>query len=247
MAISVNGEIIAADAITAAASELVGHPDPQEAAARLLAIRVLLRQRAVALDMATADEGETLEALLEREIDFPVPNDDECRRHFAANPQRYRGGDLFECRHILLDGSDGTAPAQLETRAENLILFLSEHADEFESLAARVSACPSGRDGGRLGQVSAGSVVPEFWRALLSYGRPGLLPQPVRTRHGWHVVRIERAALGEALPYEAVARRINDELSERASHMAYQRYISRLASGAQISGIDLVSANAPSL
>ena len=247
MSITINGERIEQAAISTAAEEFAALPDPQETAARLLAIRVLLRQRAVVLGMATADEGETLEALLEREIEFPVPTDEECQRHFAANRERYRGGDLFECSHILLDGSDGTAPAQLETKAENLIFFLSAHADEFESLAGRASACPSGRDGGRLGQISAGSVVPEFWRALLSHGRPGLLPQPVRTRHGWHVVRIDRAALGEALPYEAVARRIHDELTERASRMAYQRYVSRLASGAQISGIDLVSANAPSL
>lgn len=247
MAISINGESIDSAAIAAAAQAFAGHPDPVEAAARTLAVRVLLRQRALVTGVVAADEESAIETLLEREVVVPPVSDEECRRMWEGHRARYRSGDLFEASHILLQPAEEETPAEFGKRAEDALLAVKARPQDFAALAERWSVCPSALQGGRLGQLSRGSVVPEFWHALLAFGRPGVLPDLVPTRHGLHVVCIERAAPGEELPYEAAAPRIRAELAERMAEMAYRRYVGELAAGSTIEGIDLLAANAPAL
>lgn len=247
MSITINGEIIDAATINAAAREFASLPDPVEAAARTLALRALLRQRALIVGIVADDEEAAIEALLEREVAVPAVSEEECRRMWAANRARYRNGDLFEARHILLEAAEDETTTDLEKRAEDLLLALRERPQDFAAAAERHSTCPSARQGGHLGQISRGSLVPELWQALLAFGRTGLIPEVLFSRYGRHLVLVERAALGEDLPYEAVAATIRVSLDERMAEMAYRRYVSDLAAGAAIGGIDLIAANAPAM
>lgn len=247
MAISINGEPIPAADIAATAAAFAGHPDPVDAAARTLAVRALLRQRARAAGIEASDEAAAIEALLEREVILPEVSEDECRRAYEGRREHYRSGDLFEARHILLVPGEEETPAEFDKRAEDALHAVRDHPASFAAFAARWSACPSARQGGRLGQLSDGSVVPEFWAALLAFGRTGVIPTLVRTRHGAHIVLVDRAAPGEPLPYEAVAGRIRSALGGRLAEMAYRRYVGALAAGARIEGVDLQAANAPPL
>lgn len=247
MAIAINGEVIEAATIDAAARQFADALDPVEAAARTLALRVLLRQRALVVGIEAADEESAIEALLEREVAVPEVSEEECRRTWAANRQRYRSGDLFEARHILLQAEEGETAGDLEKRAEDLLLALMERPQDFAAAAERFSTCPSARQGGQLGQISRGSLVPELWQALLAFGRTGVIPEVLGSRYGRHLVLVERAAPGVDLPYEAVSARIRAALGERMAEMAYRRYVSGLAASAAISGIDLIAANAPAM
>lgn len=247
MAITINGEVIDAAAITAAARDFADTPDPVEAAARTLAIRALLRQRALIVGIVADDEEAAIEALLEREVAVPEVSDDECHRYWAANRARYRNGDLFEARHILLEPREDETVGDLEKRAEDLLLALKERPQDFAAAAEAHSTCPSAKVGGHLGQLSRGSIVPELWQALLAFGRSGLIPEVLGSRYGRHIVLVERAAPGEELPYEAVAARIRASLGERMAEMAYRRYVGGLAASAAIGGIDLIAANAPAI
>lgn len=247
MTISINGETIDAAAIAEAAAAFGGHPDPVEAAARTLAVRALLRQRARAAGIVAADEAAAIEALLEREVAIPEVGDDECRRVWAGHRARYRSGDLFEVRHILLRPTEEETPAEFRERAEDTLHAARRRPQDFDALARRCSVCPSAAQDGRLGQVARGSVLPEFWHALVAFGRAGVLPDLVATRHGLHVVCVDRAAPGEELPFAAVAAQIRGALRERLAEMAYRRYVSALAAGARIEGVDLLAANAPTM
>jgi peptidyl-prolyl cis-trans isomerase C len=74
---------------------------------------------------------------------------------------------------------------------------------------------------------------------------PGqLCAEPVATRYGFHIIRLDRMHAGQALPYEAVAARIADYLSESVRRRADAQYVARLVSAAQISGIELGNADA---
>ncbi|UCF40260.1 MAG: peptidylprolyl isomerase [Gemmatimonadota bacterium] len=62
---------------------------------------------------------------------------------------------------------------------------------DFEAVAARESADSSNRElGGDLGDVGRGDFVPPFEEAALAL-RPGELSQPVLTRFGYHLIRLE--------------------------------------------------------
>lgn len=237
--ISVNGETISLEEIDALAPQFADADKPREAAARALVVRALLRQRAAALQIEAADEESALEQVLVREVPAQSVSDEEVRRYFEGHREKFRSGDLFEARHILFEAGPQEDRIALAKRADALLLALKNNPDRFEQFAREASTCTSASLGGSLGQLTEGSVVPEFWSALVAFGKPGLLPQPVETRFGCHIIRIDRCALGEALPLEAVQERIRAYLNARLEQLGQQQYVARLIEGAQISGIDL--------
>jgi len=60
-----------------------------------------------------------------------------------------------------------------------------------------MSNCPSGQQGGNLGQIGRGDTVPEFKKALFRLGPTGLLRELVKTRYGFHIVAIDRRIPGK--------------------------------------------------
>ncbi len=238
--IVVNGEAIAEETITAALEKYAQTPDPREAAARMLAVWTLLRQRATILQIEAEDEEQAIEKLITLEVKAPPVTDEEVQRYFEGHRQKFRSGDLFEARHILFSANVGDKAARTEglRRAEATLSYLKSNPEEFEQIAQRDSECTSAKLGGALGQLSLGAVVPEFWSALVGFGKTGMLPQPVETRFGYHIVMVDRCAIGQELPFEAVAKRVRDYLVNRLEQISYRQYVAGLIESSKISGVD---------
>ena len=260
MPVSVNGVVISRAAI---ARETQHHQasDPGQAwmlAARALAIRELLSQEVERLSIVAEplDDGEgrretsqeaCLRALIEREVAVPSADEDACRRYYDANGRRFRSPDLFEAAHILFVAAPDDPDARDKAReaATALIAELVRNPAGFVAAAALHSACPSSKQGGNLGQVSTGQTAPEFETALREMV-PGLVhPEPVETRYGLHVVRLDRRVDGEVLPFGLVRDRIAEYLDEAVRRRAQQQYVSILAGRAQVAGVDLAAARGP--
>ena len=64
-----------------------------------------------------------------------------------------------------------------------------EGGGEFETLAARHSTCPSGKQGGALGEFSPGQMVREFDDVVFSKS-VGEVHGPVKTQFGYHLIEI---------------------------------------------------------
>ena len=93
-------------------------------------------------------------------------------------------------------------------------------------------------NGGRLGQIAAGDTVPEFEAALAILPVGGVTLEPVATRFGLHVIRLDARAEGALLPFEAVHPRIRDML-ERATWARESRaLVARLLTESRVSGVD---------
>ena len=202
-------------------------------------IRTLLRQRAITLQIEAEDEESAVEKLLEREVVQPTVSEEEIRRYFEGNRQKFRSGDLFEARHILFETTGEADKQATLQKAERALFHLKNDPESFERVAKEESSCTSATVGGALGQLSQGSVVPEFWAALVGFGKAGLLPHLVESRFGHHIIFIDRLKLGEPLPFEAVQGRIREYLSARLEKVTYQQYIAQLIEHAEIVGIDL--------
>jgi peptidyl-prolyl cis-trans isomerase C len=259
VAVSVNGVAIARDAIQ---REMQHHPASKpvaawQQAARALVVRELMLQRAHHLGVTPepisdrdgrreTDDEAVMRALIEQEVKVPEPDDETCRRFYQRNHGRFRSPDIFEASHILFAAvpADRDQYAQARADAGAALATLSENPDCFATLARAYSRCPSAAQGGNLGQITTGQTTPEFEQALLAL-RPGeLCVEPVATRYGFHVIRLDRKHEGQTLPYEAVAERIADYLRESVRRRADAQYIARLVTAAQIEGVDLAGADA---
>jgi peptidyl-prolyl cis-trans isomerase C len=256
--VSVNGIAIARETIV---REMQHHRAPKpiaawQEAARALAVRELLLQRARRLGLTPApmsdaagrretEEEALIRALIEREVSVPEPDEATCRRYYERNRARFRSPDIYEASHILFAAvaSDRTAYAYARADAEAVLAALQERPESFATLARVYSRCPSAAQGGNLGQLMRGQTTPEFERALTALAPGEMCDEPVATRYGFHVIRLDRKHDGKTLPYEAVAGRIADYLRDSVRRRADAQYIARLASAARIEGIELTDAD----
>jgi len=257
--VSVNGVAVPRNLI---AREIQHHPSrtPAEAwkaAARALAVRELLLQEACRLQISAAavsdgegrretDDEAAIRALIAREVRTPAADLATCRRYYQQNRKRLRSADIYQAAHILFAANrvDAQRYAQARADAEAALAILSEHPERFAELAKAHSACSSAAQGGNLGQITAGQTTPEFEQALFALAPGTIAPQPVATRYGLHIVRLDRKLEGRELPFELVADRIAEYLQERVRRRALAQYIARLAAAAHIEGIELSSAEA---
>lgn len=204
-------------------SETAAHaPDPE-------LVRTLLLERARAAGLtASVSDDEAIETLLAREIVVPEPSEEECRRHYERHVARYSTGTLVEASHILFAILPGMTIPPVLAQAEATLARLGADPAGFEDAAKAFSNCPSGQVGGSLGQLSEGDVVPELARHLFSATGTGILPELVRTRHGLHVVRVDRRVPGRAVPFEEIRDRVAADLAARAFDVAGRQYVMQL-------------------
>jgi peptidyl-prolyl cis-trans isomerase C len=257
--VHVNGVAIPRDRI---AQEVQYHPagSPPEAlraATRSLVIRELLLQEARRLGVKAdpqgddagrreTDEEALVRGVVEQQIAAPDPDEATCRRYYEQNRKAFRSPAIYEAAHVLFGASRTDAPgfAEAGTRARAVLELLKRHPSRFAELAQVHSACPSAAQGGNLGQVTHGQTTPEFEAALVAL-RPGeISAEPVETRYGLHIIRLDRKIDERQLPFELVAERIAEYLRESVIRRATAQFIARLVSRADITGITLDGAEA---
>lgn len=79
--------------------------------------------------------------------------------------------------------------------------------------------------------------MPEFERQVFA-AEPGLMPRPVESRYGFHLVFIERKIPGRPLTYQSVKGKVAAYLNEKVRRKAISQYIRVLISEAMIEGYD---------
>lgn len=82
-------------------------------------------------------------------------------------------------RHILVD---------TEEQCQSLKDEIEAGAD-FAELAKQHSSCPSGRQGGELGEFGRGQMVPEFDKVVFT-AEVGKVQGPVKTQFGYHLLEV---------------------------------------------------------
>lgn len=226
------------------AAELQHHPAATREAAWQRA-ELALRLRAALLAEArhiglTAETGDTaireteeeslIRQLLDREVRVADVQDEACRAEYERYTGKFRSPALFEAAHILI-AADMTSPNAREAarhEAARLAAILAEYPAEFGRLAREHSRCPTAADGGALGQITARDVTPEI-ATMLSAMTPGTVCSvPVPTRHGYHLLRLDRREDGRDLPFDAVREQIRDRLRQRAWLVEARRYATTL-------------------
>lgn len=82
-------------------------------------------------------------------------------------------------RHILVDSEQQAE--QLKTQIEG--------GEDFAALAKQHSSCPSGKNGGELGEFGPGQMVKEFDQVVFS-AEINKVQGPVQTQFGYHLLEV---------------------------------------------------------
>lgn len=119
----------------------------------------------------------------------------------GAHPERE-----YKAVHILVEEED------LEV-AENLIEQLADGA-AFSKLAKEYSTGPSGPNGGDLGWFGLGMMVKPFEDAVVAM-KVGEVSEPVKTRFGWHVIKLLETRITEAPALAEVRAGLENDIQKK--------------------------------
>jgi peptidyl-prolyl cis-trans isomerase SurA len=106
-----------------------------------------------------------------------------------------RGGSTFlitqtKVRHILVMPNEIRTDADAEDRIKQVYNKLTNDGD-FTELAKEYSDDPgSAANGGDLGWVNPGDMVPAF-DDMMNDSQPGQLSKPFKSKFGWHILEVE--------------------------------------------------------
>lgn len=121
-------------------------------------------------------------------------------------------------RHILLRPGAQLTQDQAIARLNSYRQQVAGGQATFDDLARQHSQDGSARQGGDLGWVSPGQFVPEFEQVMNAL-RPGEMSQPVVSRFGVHLIRLEerrQAVLSEREQREVARDLVRDQKSDDA-------------------------------
>lgn len=121
-------------------------------------------------------------------------------------------------RHILLRPGPQLSQADATARLTEYRQQIAGGQANFEALARQHSQDGSAREGGDLGWVNPGQFVPEFEQVMNTL-RPGEMSQPLVSRFGVHLIRLEerrQAALSDREQRELARDMLREQKSEDA-------------------------------
>ncbi len=137
-----------------------------------------------------------------------------------------------QARHILLRHRPGVADLEAQRRLNGFKEQIKVKASDFAQLAKKYSEDGSAPNGGNLGWMSPGELVPEFEQAMNQLNI-NEVSDPVRTEFGWHLIQVieRRQAQLSADKQRDYARAA---IREKKLDQAYQDWIRQIRDAATV-------------
>ncbi len=148
---------------------------------------------------------------------------EEIQAYYTNNIGLYQIPEQRRARHILLLAGEKDSPSvhdEKKKKADEIEKLLQAKGD-FASLAEKYSDDPSKGTGGDLGFFARGSMVPEFDATVFAM-QPGQVSEVVKTRFGYHIIKLEEIKAATTKPLQEVqADIIRDLQLKQGKQMAF--------------------------
>jgi peptidyl-prolyl cis-trans isomerase C len=181
----------------------------------------------------------TFEKLMETKFadKLQTPTDQRAKAYYDENIQQFNKPESIHTKHILItpaeDSNDpNAAKAAAKAKAENILKKLKAGAD-FNDLAKQYSACPSAKQGGDIGALPKGSLVPEFEKAAYAL-KPGQISDVVETSFGFHIIKLIEHIDAGTVSFEKAKDEIKQILADNQREQIMTDYIQKIRTGADI-------------
>jgi len=165
--------------------------------------------------------------------------DEEIVAFYNDKPELFTNEEQVRARHILFtveegadEATDATARANAEKAHERALA-----GEDFAALAQELSQGPSGPRGGDLGYFEKGKMVPQFGDAAFAL-KPGEISPVVKTRFGYHVIKVEDRREAGTVPLEEARDQIQGMLLSQKTNATTGELVQTLGKKADIQFFD---------
>lgn len=144
--------------------------------------------------------------------------DEEIKAYYDENKAQFVRGESVSASHILVDS---------EEKAIEILKDIEEGKVSFEDAARENSSCPSGQNGGALGEFTRGQMVPEFDKAVFEM-TVGEISKPVKTQFGYHIIKLTAKNEASEMSFDEVKGQLANSLIQEKRQQAYDSKINQL-------------------
>lgn len=149
-----------------------------------------------------------IEYLLVKPAEAVKIEEGEVAEYYREHREDYRIPEKIRARHILIKEEREKAREKIKEIKKKL-----KAGEDFAKLAKEVSQCPSKEKGGELGFFKKGDMVEEFEK--IAFGlKKGQISHPVRSRFGYHIIKLEEREESSLPSLDEVRERIKKSLKE---------------------------------
>ena len=178
-----------------------------------------------------------LRALLEH-LSGEKVTDVEVKKYYDDNQAKYKVREQVRARHVLFKTPKNASQADIDSAKAKADKVAAEakknnNDDAFAALAKKHSEGPTASRGGDLSFFTRNRMVKEFDEKAFSM-KVGEVSDPVKTRFGWHVIRVVERKDSRLRPFDEVKDSIKRSLTNRANRTARQKLIEKLRAKAKI-------------
>lgn len=149
-------------------------------------------------------------------------SDEDLRAEYAKVVHSESSDAEVHARHLVVNVDQKATAEQVEAARQKALGLAAEARKpgvDFATLAKNKSEGPSASEGGDLGFFRRGVMVAEFEKAAFSLPEGGV-SEPIRTKFGWHVIKVEERRAVAARPFEDM----KDQLREKMLRGQLERY-----------------------
>jgi len=152
---------------------------------------------------------EYLKYISEKEV-----TEKELAAQYEAFVKQFEGKKEYKVKHILV-----------KTKEEAYSILKMFYNKSFEDIAKEISIDKnSAVNGGELGYLLPDNLDPDFGEALVKQ-QVGKISNPIKSRYGWHIIKVEDIRKAVPTPYEE----IKDSLKQQAISKFAREYMQEIA------------------
>lgn len=150
-------------------------------------------------------------------------SDQDVEAYYKEHSSEFEQPRRLHVAHILVrvpptGGSEAESKAKAKVEAA---IKRAQAGEDFAKLAKEISEDASNAaQGGDLGYVKSGELVPQFEQAAFALKKGELSPAPVRTPFGYHAIKVLDIQEGGTTALKDVSARIKDKLGAERSDQA---------------------------
>lgn len=156
--------------------------------------------------------------------DQPAPSESVLKRLYESESKtRFTSPERRQVRHVLAEGEN--AHERIEKAAQRI-----EDGASFAEVAESLSDdSGSAEDGGSLGWIERGDMVPAFEEVAFSLP-PDTVSEPVESEFGWHLIRVDAVEESSTKPFDHpdVQEQLTRMYQEREADVAFREALDQV-------------------
>jgi peptidyl-prolyl cis-trans isomerase SurA len=155
--------------------------------------------------------------------------EEEIKKYYVKNQKAFWNPPRVKARHILFIVDEGALEKDIRLKKIKAreILRRIRAGKNFAELAKKYSEDVSAHEGGKIGVVEHGMLVPEFEEVVFRL-KSGEVSDIVKTRYGLHIIKCDDVIAGHSKPFVEVKEKILGLLSFNKRKKIYDNWVNEL-------------------